>query len=179
MKMFDRIILLAIFGLLLFQNRSIFFDNHTEKLSNDYAYYNMKKHFVWLDKPIYYFIKEQSAKKNISPILICSIIHWESAAACNYNLKRMRVVKSRAGAIGLMQIMPVHAQIRNRPVKKLKEPFFNIRCGVDYLDLCIKKSKGNLKEALRMYNQGINAKRYKYKNWKYVFRVIKKFNSVK
>ena len=131
-------------------------------------YNNLKKYYKWLDIKIYHCIHQAAGKYNISVKLTCAVIQQESGSYCNNNLKKMVKVKSSAGAIGIMQVMPFHIDI---PIK-LMNYRTNINKGVWYLSECLIKSKQNISQACRMYNAGINNKEKTYKNWAYVKRII-------
>jgi soluble lytic murein transglycosylase-like protein len=79
--------------------------------------------------------------------LVRAVIHAESAYRPN--------ALSRAGAQGLMQLMPATASRFN-----VGDPFDaaqNIRGGVQYLSWLLKRFDGNLDRALAAYNSGENA----------------------
>jgi len=91
---------------------------------------------------------------------------------------------SKAGAVGLMQLMPGTAQrygVRNR-----KDPVANVAGGTRYLRDLLKMFDNNLPLALAAYNAGENAvikhghKIPPYEETKtYVHRVLKYYNNYK
>ena len=93
----------------------------------------------------------------------------------------MKVVRSHSGAIGLCQIMPFH--LPKNP-KLLEIPEINIEKGCWYLSKCVAKAK-RLKfrniiiTSARFYNAGLGNKHWKYKNWKYTFRINRLYNKAK
>ncbi len=85
------------------------------------------------------------AKENeIPPELVAAVIQAESGGDPN--------AKSSAGAVGLMQLMPVHG------VKDRRDPKQNIAAGVKYLKELIDEF-GSVEDALWAYNAGPTAKR--------------------
>ena len=83
----------------------------------------------------------------IDPALVKAIVHAESG----FNSK----VVSRAGAVGLMQVMPSTASIYN--VSELDNPRDNIKTGVRYLRFLLEKFDWNPDLAIAAYNAGPNA----------------------
>jgi soluble lytic murein transglycosylase-like protein len=117
---------------------------------------NLFSQYRWLTHEIYFFINKYSKKYNVDEKLICAMIQRES------NGKNVRSRRNRNGSrdYGLMQINSVHSP---RNVKSLYSYDKNIRIGVWYLSLCLKKSKGNVKLACIYYNGGLNCNVQKYK----------------
>ncbi len=144
------------------------------KIIAKYTY--LFKYYEWIeqDRQVFSYIYFYAKRYNITPELICAIIQAESGEYCKNNLKWMARVKSYAGAIGIMQVMPFHSKTPWK-LKKLK---YNISKGVWYFNKCLKKSKGNIREACRYYNAGLNNKRWRYKNWKYVDKIQRHHNAV-
>jgi soluble lytic murein transglycosylase-like protein len=138
-------------------------------------YYRLKNFYKWLNPEVYYNINKEVKKYNnpyLSTDLVCSVIKHESGNYCKNRLKKMQKVVSCAGAIGIMQVMPCNYK---GPKKNLKKLSVNINRGVSVLNFCLKKAKGNKKEALRFYNAGPYSKKHKYKNWKYVHNILKDY----
>ena len=84
--------------------------------------------------------------------------------------------KNRNGTrdYGRFQINSCHMPDNPR---QLLNDTVNSKYGFSYLKKCLLKSSGNLKEAIRMYNQGLNGTRKYYKNWNYVEKVLMCYNS--
>lgn len=96
-------------------------------------------------------IINRAAKANgMDPALLAAVIKTESNGNPN--------AKSKAGALGLMQLMPDTAE--ELGVNPLN-PEENINAGSLYLEKLIKRYKGNLKMALAAYNWGAgNVEKY-------------------
>jgi len=116
------------------------------------------------------YISSAARRYTLSPDLISAVIHTESY----YNPTAI----SRAGAVGLMQLMPATAQ--RYDVYNRKNPQQNIDGGVRYLKDLIKMFDNDIKLALAAYNAGENTvKRYGYKippypeTQKYVTKVLR------
>lgn len=89
-------------------------------------------------------IKESAAKHQVPIELICGVILQESDA----NPRAL----SRAGARGLMQLMPETA--RRFGVKNSSDPAQNIEGGTKYLRWLLDRYDGNVELALAGYNAG-------------------------
>ncbi|MBN1380816.1 MAG: lytic transglycosylase domain-containing protein [Deltaproteobacteria bacterium] len=94
-----------------------------------------------------HLIAKAAAKYHIDEALIKAVIKAES----NFNHKAV----SKAGARGLMQLMPATASSMN--VHDSFHPENNINGGVKYLRYLLDLFKGNLPLALAAYNAGENA----------------------
>jgi soluble lytic murein transglycosylase-like protein len=118
------------------------------------------------------FLATAGAAHNIDEDLLASVIHAESGG-------HVKAV-SRAGARGLMQLMPSTA--RTLGVTDSFKPDQNINGGTAYLDTLLKRYKDNLALALAAYNAGPGAvDRYRgippfRETRAYVSRVIREFN---
>ena len=92
-------------------------------------------------------IQESMKTKFVRPSLALAVAETESSF-------RSHVV-SDAGAIGVMQIMPATAfGLYKVERTKLFDPQTNIRIGVQFLDLLIKRYDGRIDLALSHYNGG-------------------------
>ena len=91
-------------------------------------------------------IKRYARKFGVDKALIKAVIHAES----DFNPYAV----SRKGAQGLMQLMPETAQ--DLSVQDVFDPEENIRAGVQYLKMLLKKFKGDLSLSLAAYNAGPN-----------------------
>jgi soluble lytic murein transglycosylase-like protein len=89
-------------------------------------------------------ILEAAGRYQVEPAIILAIIKAES----NYNPKAV----SRAGAVGLMQLMPRTA--RALGVKDSFNPEQNIHGGVKYFSQLLNKFGGDHTLALAAYNAG-------------------------
>lgn len=92
-------------------------------------------------------ISEISSKHGVSEKLISALIKQESG----YN----PTIVSKAGATGLMQLMPSTAE--SLGVTDSKDPVQNVDGGVRYLKSLMKKYNGNLILSLAAYNAGPGA----------------------
>ncbi|MCM2323025.1 MAG: lytic transglycosylase domain-containing protein [Oligoflexia bacterium] len=98
----------------------------------------------------------------LDELLVLSLIRQESA----FNER----ARSRAGARGLMQIMPATARrIERTPVSALYDPDRNVRIGSKYFSSLLRRYSGDTELALAAYNAGPNKvdqwlKRYPIEN---------------
>lgn len=93
------------------------------------------------------FIKQETANQPISPELVTAIIVSESCF-------KGRAI-SRAGAAGLMQLMPATA--KRFGVKDRFNRQQNIRGGIQYLSFLTKKFSHDLTKVIASYNAGEGA----------------------
>ena len=100
------------------------------------------------------YVYKYSKENNIDPLLTFAIIKAES----NFN----RNIKSKSGAIGLMQLMESTAVEQAEEVNEeiivtesLYNPEVNIKIGTKYYSKLIKKYNNNMLLALAAYNAGI------------------------
>jgi len=132
-------------------------------------YRSLKETYVWLTPTIYIAIARANKFQEINDKnLICALFQAESGDYCENDLDCMLQVRSYAGAIGIGQVMPYHAENS----KNLERSGYNIDKSAWYLKECLTKSNGNFKEACRMYNAGLRNKRKSYKNWAYVAKIL-------
>lgn len=99
-------------------------------------------------KPYKEIIIHAAMKYAVDPALIAAVIQQESDWNPN--------IKSSAGAVGLMQLMPSHCiEDGNVTVEKCYEPSINIDIGTKVLEGCISRyGKGNMNLFLACYNYG-------------------------
>ncbi|MDR1086318.1 MAG: lytic transglycosylase domain-containing protein [Deltaproteobacteria bacterium] len=102
------------------------------------------KEGFWSDDKINSMINKVGEALGIDPSLIRAVVKTES----NFNQKAV----SRAGAKGLMQLMPKTAQ--EMGVSDPFNPFENIWGGARYLKKMLDRHGGNLNKALAAYNWG-------------------------
>lgn len=99
--------------------------------------------------------EREALRHGINPSLVRALMRVESGNKEN--------ALSPKGAIGLLQIMPANAPwcgLRN--AKDLWEPEHNIRCGVKILAESLKARRGDVTEALMVYNGGTYAVKNRY-----------------
>ncbi len=92
-------------------------------------------------------VKQAAHKNKVDPALVRALIHAESA----FKPK----IKSRKGAMGLMQLMPATA--KELGVRDALNPEQNINGGVKYLAQLLHEFNGNISLATAAYNAGPNA----------------------
>lgn len=109
------------------------------------------------------YIKQEAARNSIQPFLVSAVIRQESI----FNPQ----IKSPAGAIGLMQIMPYTGEYIAKKLDaqfsldSLEVPAFNIKFGTYYLKELFNQFDENAILALASYNAGPhNAKKWEKRN---------------
>ncbi len=130
----------------------------------------MNRH-PWLTNKLYKLYKQRSIEYNVPLKLAVKIVNVES----NGRIVISRKNKNGTRDYGRFQINSIH--MKNNP-KSLLQDSINSKYGFWYLSLCLKKSKRDLIDTVRMYNQGSNGKAHKYKNWKYVVKVLKEYKRI-
>lgn len=96
------------------------------------------------------YVEEASASERLEPALLRAVIRVESA----FNHRAV----SRAGATGLMQIMPMTAAELGKPqALDHRNPRANILTGAHYLRSLIDRFRGDLRLAVAAYNAGPKA----------------------
>lgn len=116
---------------------------------------------IWRQLPYYLYPNDYSAEieaeareAGIDPYLVCAVIKAES----NFDADAV----SPAGAIGLMQIMPVTGEwLASRggfefSAEQLYEPQYNIRLGCQYLRFLLDYWQWDVYKAIASYNAGQN-----------------------
>ena len=125
-------------------------------------------------REILHSLREAAMLYDINETLLLAVLHSESRCKIK--------ARSRAGARGLMQLMPQTAKWLG--VKKIYSVRENILGGAKYLSYLRKKFKGNITYAIAAYNAGpTNVRRYggipPYRETKtYVRRVIGLYNRI-
>ena len=106
------------------------------------------------------YVETFAGKWNLPPVLVLAVIREESG----FN----RYAKSRAGARGLMQLMPStalwiaeYAGLKIEEEEKLYDPEVSINLGSFYLSRLEKKDSGAIVSVLASYNAG----RGRMKKW--------------
>ncbi len=103
-------------------------------------------HAVLSERELEPLIKRHSSQQQLHPALIRAVIKAES----NFDPRAV----SRAGAIGLMQLMPQTAV--RLDVRDMFDPDENVGGGTKYLRQLLDRFHGNLPLALAAYNAGEN-----------------------
>jgi soluble lytic murein transglycosylase len=117
-------------------------------LKQQAAYWYTLYPFPFLDT-----IQTWSQQRQLNPLLVTALIRQES--------RFMPKIRSSAGAVGLMQVMPDTAAYIASNIKlkqyKLDEPEDSIKLGTWYLDYTHAEFKGNSMLAVASYNAGPGA----------------------
>lgn len=92
-------------------------------------------------------VHQEASRSNLDPELVLAVIHVES------NFDRFAI--SRAGAQGLMQIMPFWLDEIGRPGDNLFHIRTNLKLGCAILRYYLEKEKGHLSRALARYNGSV------------------------
>jgi len=103
-------------------------------------------HSILSERELEPLIKRHSSQQQLHPALIRAVIKAES----NFDPRAV----SRAGAIGLMQLMPQTAA--RLDVRDMFDPDENVGGGTKYLRQLLDRFHGNLPLALAAYNAGEN-----------------------
>ena len=107
-------------------------------------------------------IHHEATRAELPPELVLAVIDVES------NFDRFAI--SKAGAQGLMQVMPFWLKEIGQPRDSLFNVRTNLRMGSTILKYYLKKEKGDLTRALARYNGSLG--KYKYPNK--VFKLLNK-----
>lgn len=107
-------------------------------------------------------VHREATRAELHPELVLAVIDVES------NFDRFAI--SKAGAQGLMQVMPFWLKEIGKPRDSLFNVQTNLRMGCTILKYYLKKEKGDLTRALARYNGSLG--RYKYPNK--VFKLLNK-----
>ncbi len=97
-------------------------------------------------------VHREATKANLPPDLVLSVIHTESLF--------QRFAISVVGAQGVMQVMSFWKNEIGRPDDNLTEIDTNLRYGCTILAHYLKRSKGNISEALARYNGSYGKMKY-------------------
>lgn len=105
--------------------------------------------------PLYYAdeLERQASATGLDPLVVAALIRQESAWEPR--------ARSRAGALGLMQVMPETGRLLARTLKlpgwstdQLHDPAVNLQLGTHYLATRLDQFDGDLARALAAYNAG-------------------------
>lgn len=99
-------------------------------------------------------VHKEASRADLHPELVLAVIDVES------NFDRFAI--SKAGAQGLMQVMPFWLKEIGQPRDSLFNVRTNLRMGCTILKFYLKKEKGDLTRALARYNGSLGL--YKYPN---------------
>ena len=128
------------------------------------AFHEMSHKYEWVDSQNFLPIYNNSILNDLDYRYVCALITAES------NGKNVISRKNRNGTrdVGLMQVNC----FTDEEILKYKDLNAGIKEGTVRLKKAVEKSAGNLAEATRLYNQGINGKKEFYRNTAYVKRVM-------
>lgn len=112
-------------------------------------------------------VHSEAKRAELKPDLVLAVIHVESLFD--------RYALSRAGAQGIMQVMPFWKAEIGRPEDNLIDLATNLRYGCTILKYYLDKEKGNLRRALARYNGSLGSHRYpdKVQDYWYQFWYVK------
>lgn len=113
-------------------------------------------------------LHEAGDKYNVDPTLLKAIMSQESGG-------NPRAI-SRAGARGLMQVMP--SNFRNTGVTDWTDPRQNIMAGAQIFAENMQRSRGNVALALRYYNGGYDRSRWGRENAAYPGAVLAHYRNI-
>ena len=163
----NRILINFIFAMILVFASSFF----PENLEMSKRELQIKKvhmtNFKWLTDELYILYDYRSKQYGVDIGLALSLIRAESNGR---NIRSYRQNKNGTHDWGRFQINEVHVDYKNP--HRLLIDITNSDYGFRELSLAFKKANGNLKETIRMYNQGRNGNRKNYTGWAYVNRVV-------
>jgi len=94
----------------------------------------------------------EASRADLAPELVLALIEVES----NFDTYAV----SRAGALGMMQIMPFWKNEIGRPDDNLIRLDTNLRYGCTILKFYLEKEKGDLRRALGRYNGSLGRQKY-------------------
>lgn len=107
-------------------------------------------------------VHREATRAGLKPDLVLSVIHVESLFD--------RFALSRAGAQGIMQVMPFWKNELGRPDDNLIDLATNLRYGCTILKYYLDLEKGDLRRALARYNGSLGSHRYPDKVQEYWYR---------
>lgn len=107
-------------------------------------------------------VHREATRAGLKPDLVLAVIHVESLFD--------RFALSRAGAQGIMQVMPFWKNELGRPDDNLIDLATNLRYGCAILKYYMDMEKGDLRRALARYNGSLGSHRYPDKVQEYWYR---------
>ncbi|AQZ95054.1 lytic transglycosylase domain-containing protein [Halopseudomonas phragmitis] len=107
-------------------------------------------------------VHREASQAGLKPDLVLAVIHVESLFD--------RFALSRAGAQGVMQVMPFWKHELGRPEDNLIDLATNLRYGCTILKYYLDKESGNLRRALARYNGSLGSQRYPDRVLEYWYR---------
>lgn len=107
-------------------------------------------------------VHREATRAGLKPDLVLAVIHVESLFD--------RFALSRAGAQGIMQVMPFWKNELGRPDDNLIDLATNLRYGCTILKYYLDLEKGDLRRALARYNGSLGSHRYPDKVQEYWYR---------
>lgn len=107
-------------------------------------------------------VHREATRAGLKPDLVLAVIHVESLFD--------RFALSRAGAQGIMQVMPFWKNELGRPDDNLIDLATNLRYGCTILKYYMDLEKGDLRRALARYNGSLGSHRYPDKVQEYWYR---------
>lgn len=112
-------------------------------------------------------VHREARRADLKPDLVLAVIHVESLFD--------RYALSRAGAQGIMQVMPFWKAELGRDDDNLIDLATNLRYGCTILKYYLDLEKGNLRRALARYNGSLGSHRYpdKVQDYWYQFWYVK------
>lgn len=140
-------------------------------IDENISYKKYKEEYPWLSFNVYSAALYESNKyDNVTVDNVLAIIHHETLHVPAY---KKATVTSYAGAIGYMQIMPLHAPYFNISVKDLTIMEVNIKVGTKIYSDYKRMYGNNDKKAVMAYNAGPYADFSEYDNDWYLYGILK------
>ena len=154
-------------------------------------YDKLSYYYSWMNPTLYYHIKQNCKKYNVPEELICAIVQNESGGR-NIRHKRNKNGTYDYGMAGINEQHVKEGVLKGKSPKILLKYKYNFMISAYQLSKALEKAKhvkiskkdkvqkyqGIIKEACRMYNQGRNGKRDRYKNWKYTERIYADYRNL-
>jgi len=133
-------------------------------------YTKFRKHYDWLTFPVFSCaVMEANRYSNVTVDNVLAIIHHETL---HVHAWKKASVRSYSGAIGYMQIMPLHAKYYGIKVHDLTVMEINIKVGTNIYANYKKMYGNNDKKAIMAYNAGPYSDFTKYNNDWYLYGIL-------